>query len=99
MGDPRDVRKQRLEEDLVSLDVRYRDVDGQIDCPCAFETQRDQSLPSTAHRCPIPGTGSDGLAPVTADVSQGDDRSGIGMGDEGGAQRDHLGRKAVHRLQ
>ena len=97
MGDPRDARNQRLQEDLVSLDVRYCDVDGQRDHSGAFDTQRGQSLPSTAYRCPISGTGNDGLAPVTADVSQGDDRSGIGMGDEGGAQHDHLGRETVDR--
>jgi len=65
----------------------------------ARSRQRDQSLPPTAYKCPVPGTGSDGFAPVPADVGQRDDWSGIGKGDESGGQRDDLGREAVYGPQ
>lgn len=86
-----------MKEHHVPPDIRYRDADDQWDDPGAFEAQRDQSLPSTAYRSPIPRTGSDGFTPILADVGQGDDRPWIGVGDEASAQRDGFGREAVHR--
>ena len=99
MRNLRNVGKQCLKEHSVPRDIGHRDVDGQWDYPGTFEAQRGQSLPPTAYRCPIPGTGSDGFTPVPADVGQGDDRSGISGGDEGGAQRDDFGRETVHGSQ
>ena len=97
MGDPWGAYegKECLEEDRVRPDIRYCDVDGQRDYPGAFDTQRDQFLPSIAYRCPIPGTGGDCSAPIPADVGQRDDRPGIAVGDEGGAKRDYFRRDTI----
>ena len=83
MGDPGDVREQRLKEAVVPIDIRYRDFDGQWGSTCVFETQRDHLFPLAAYQRPNPGPGSDDFAPVPADVGQGDDWSRIGIGDEG----------------
>jgi hypothetical protein len=44
-----------LEETLIPLAIRLCDVDNQMDCSCALQAQRDQSLPSCVYRLPIPG--------------------------------------------
>lgn len=96
MGYPRDVRKQRLKEVLVPLDIRCRNFHGQGDCSSAFQTQRDQSLPSAAYRRPIAGTRSDGLMPVSANMAQGNDWPGISAGDKSGAQCDDFRRETIN---
>lgn len=100
IGDPRGTkeRKESFKEDRVRPDVRYCDVDSEGDYPGTLETQRRQSFPPIAYRRPIPGTGSNGFAPVLADVGQGDDWPGIAVGDECGAQGDDFRRETVHRL-
>ena len=96
---PRGVEDYCLEEVIAPLDVCYRDVDGQWDCPRTFETQGRQSLPPGCYRRPIPRIGADGFAPISTDVGQGDDRPWIVIGDECGARREDLWRKTIHGTQ
>ena len=51
-----DGQSPMCEEGLVPVDVWYFDADSQRDCSRTFETQRDQSFPIAAYRCPISGT-------------------------------------------